>query len=273
MNSRLELAALMIPRPGTAPVPVVRMPPYLLEECFRFTVLPSVLGLTPCVHCFRTQETPWRPPWRHSPSSLSPSFSSASIGGRGSLSVCLPGLLSHDLCTSLPNLLLSSPLASPQVPFPLGWARAGFCPFQPRAPTHSHPSCSWGCLRSSGRPGPGAQVSKPGHLATNRWGKSSQPGAGPARGRRAGCRSRPEVSRLSLPLQDGRLGLCAPQSGSGPCSAVAQRPQLGSVPEAGGATGVRTSSYICRASSVFNLKVTCWCHPRGTQRLSCPHFR
>lgn len=171
MNSRLELAALMIPRPGTAPVPVVRMPPYLLEECFRFTVLPSVLGLTPCVHCFRTQETPWRPPWRHSPSSLSPSFSSASIGGRGSLSVCLPGLLSHDLCTLLPNLLLSSPLASPQVPFPLGWARAGFCPFQPRAPTHSHPSCSWGCLRSSGRPGPGAQVSKPGHLATNGWGE------------------------------------------------------------------------------------------------------
>lgn len=33
MNSKLELAALMIPRPSTSPVPLVRTPPYLRDEC------------------------------------------------------------------------------------------------------------------------------------------------------------------------------------------------------------------------------------------------
>lgn len=192
----------MIPRPGTSPVPVVRMtdassagrafPIHDAPQCPR----PHALGpLFPNSGDSLAPSAEPQPPAAPRPSSLSPSSSSACVGGRGSLSICLPGPLSHDLCTSLPTPLLSSPTASPQVPFPLGGVRGGFCPFRPRAPTHSHPSCSWGCLRNSGCPGPGARVS-------NRWG-----GGSPAswdRGLRGDTRLGPRV--VQRPLDSVSLG-------------------------------------------------------------------
>lgn len=47
MNSKLELTALMIPRPGTSPIPLVRTCPYLLDGRFWHRLFPALSASRP----------------------------------------------------------------------------------------------------------------------------------------------------------------------------------------------------------------------------------
>lgn len=54
MNSQLELTALMIPRPGTLPVPLVRTL-YLFDKCL---LTSAILGLMSRAHSSQALEIP-----------------------------------------------------------------------------------------------------------------------------------------------------------------------------------------------------------------------
>ena len=62
MNSALELTALMIPRPGMSPVPLVRTSPSLFDERFRYVSFPASLAPRPCACYSQTLESLWQHP-------------------------------------------------------------------------------------------------------------------------------------------------------------------------------------------------------------------
>ena len=65
MNSKLELTALMIPRPGTSPIPLVRTSPYLLDKCFWYMMFPVFLASRPVPIVPRPRKLPGVLLWSH----------------------------------------------------------------------------------------------------------------------------------------------------------------------------------------------------------------
>lgn len=111
MNSELELTALMVPRPGTSPVPLVRTSPYLLGEHFCGMALPSVLDFVPSEHYPQTPEGSWCPSVeRHSlrmPCTnclcLSPQRASAWLGVMEAMALCPSACLASFYDISAPH--------------------------------------------------------------------------------------------------------------------------------------------------------------------------
>lgn len=127
MNGTLELTALMVPKAGTSPVPLVRTPPGLRS----FHVSGVLPGLRPVAHGSEALGVPRHPP----------------VGGPRprdtrrnclSLSLSTGRNLSGHLLRGPPLPLAPCPPRRPPTCFPeppscLSSATAGFCGFQPRA--------------------------------------------------------------------------------------------------------------------------------------------